>query len=1153
MSSEGNVGGRLTLDMLPPSHVALKKTSGGTNIQHQQKSKSVVNISTSPMRSGDTLLMSPTVGQKQQQLHHKKIPHHISAMVSPPPRLPPPHSAPLDYSDDNINNKNDVLDIRPLDKERAAKARGLARAAAAGAKASLSPTHKRHQTAFDAFSDALDDALATSDRREHDRGDEGTSNNQTSDTNNKTVSRIDASWWDMSVHLRKLPLVHETYRLVDRLAALRCYADDIAQGTLPPGVSPNDLYISDPKLVKNTIALVSFDCIGSVVQQLAPGMDSAFIWIREAILQNIFYLPCSTLTGSDAVSPSGVDTEGANVLTLAQTLQLVSDFEDVFVRSGVGPHHQQPEQPALGGAPRPYKDAFRLDELVAQTYGKLTTQYSRCHAAMEETARAIERENDAHTRMATHLQASEWYIKNNQRTLKKLAFRGWRAVIVQRRRDAVVAAEKRTLHGQIKELQDHIDTLHSKHKIASEGQEQRIRMLKVDVDGSRAIDHVHQLEISKLRREINDERKSYHSRETTYRDLQTKLDREVANGKRLCLVLSQLRTERAENSFEIANRARVSHLTTREPDAELLLSWVNSMIAFMPESTACCLTDLYDSETAFKAYVLLLHALSPGHIPHGLVQQTLMKPHDEQIEFLSSTLEMLNVPLPQTVEMLDEDGDVEAHILFLSHVFYRFCGCGPVSTPFVGPLECDEVAWKTVIPTLGQRGVTLDIDALEVDMHTTKDANARWKRLGVNMQKSSLNAVVNVMKDQDSMLVPLTSEEKKEFDDFTVLDTERVSNMFVAHGAVADDQPLLDGEEDVAQQIDEVQRGLKRYFRKLRRVYMHYSQAAAKLAAAEQQQQQQQPVLSPSGSSILSPKKSAKNVMPPAAATAASLKRSSSVKGGAGGALASLGSTLSVSTTIAGTSEPSYLTQDDFWRMLCDMRVVTSGASLSATGSSTLDRKTVATIFADVQRGGAGDILMEPSEFVEALLRVAAALPNASSDMLPLRFHTLLDKNLFPYVMPLISMHNNSRNGCASNNYNGASAGLDEFKMTCVYIPTVQSIFTEFKPQLKKIFNFYASRENSGSQVEMEEREWVKLCQDCRLVGEQSNMQSLTLVFQTIQQQGMSMGLLYFEFLEALAVVAMQRTPSPLQTAAVKVRGFVEQNVVGNLTKKLRL
>eukprot|EP00759_Apiculatamorpha_spiralis_P026129 PhF_6_TR29267/c0_g1_i1/m.42869 len=775
---------------------------------------------------------------------------------------------------------------------------------------------------------------------------------------------------DVSTHLRKIPMKREGTQLVQNIDRIR--------GSVIDGDDEADR-------VENEVAAacVALEWLCQMVHEIAPSLQDHIAWMKRTLYDAIY-----------TQEPSWDPTD-----THPSTVQCVNTTDPFIIRE------------------------------LFQPYRKACSRRETESKALRQERDALSLKEKSEVRMVQHVQASNWYVVQNQRSLKRLAFRGWRGVIFQRRKDVAANLHYEELEKKYTKCLDTIDHLNVRLTQVDDNAKQRLRLMQYDVEGGRASNEVHQTEITRLKRDLTEEKRSHHSlKEGPLREMQHRVDRELAANRKLCQLVNQLRLERAESAFEVANRQRISHVFDDVlDDDELLVLWANELIQPLVAGPVNQIVDIFQGLTNLNAYVLMIHAMSPGTYPYAVVSQVITQTPQEKLDFLHNAIETLCIVMPLSVGVLIEQ-HVQDHIIFLSHLFYRFAGCTTITVPFVGPTEEDMSYWTTaVIPGLGNRMPASDVDGIEHELHTTKEVNSKWKKYGTKLQRSAVQTVVTVLKDKDAMIGPLNAEEKKLLPQFSTLESARLNGM-------------LNEEE-----LEVIQQDCKKYFRKLKKIYMLYCR-----------------------------------------------------KGGV-------------------------LSGDDFWKLTNDTKIV----------DKTFDRKAVSGIFLDVQRGGVGDVAMEPNEFIEALVRIA--MKKFGSGQSPSqRFHMLLEKHIFLSNSPI-------------------TTGFDELKQVFYAQPT-QDVVNDFKPQLKKIFLFYACHDvTSGSQTEMEDKEFTKMCTDCKFQDNQLSFATLGSLFQTVQQQGTSSGLLFYEFIEVLAMVSVMKSPTPLLSFHQKFRSFLEMNVCGPLTKKLRL
>jgi len=687
-------------------------------------------------------------------------------------------------------------------------------------------------------------------------------------------------------------------------------------------------------------------------------------------------------------------------------------------------------------------DPFLLQEIL-DPYLKTRNLSAVAEGAVTSLHEAVELRHAAGKREHQRTKAANMFVAKSHRTYVRIFFRAWRALIKQRRADNAAQIQYQSLLALNQRANARVDQLQVRLAQQEKSSSSIIKLLQNDVDGGKTLLDVKTTQIVRLKKDLEDEKRTHFGfKDGPVRELQQKLDREMINNKRLCSTILQLRKDRSDSNFENTNRARLLHVLDKVEDEEFLMLWVNELIVKLPDGPANLLEDMFASKN-LNAYLLALHAMSPGSFPYDKVQKAIASTTDgaTKVDYLSWGIGVFGLTTQCTVNLSSllglptgnsDNSNKDDHMLFLSQLFYRFAGCCVNVVPFIGPQEEDIETWAAFMPNVnvGTSASPSDADALEGDL-AFKDSNAKWFNAGVNQQKKTTQTVVTMLKDKDAKVGPLTADEKKTVSGFSTLDFSR-----------------FDEEIWTEDDLDQIQQEAKKYFRRLRKIFDFY-----------------------------------------------------------------------------GKGKPT-LQQDDFWRMSVDLKIL----------DKTFDRKQISQVFKEVQTGGEGDTTMEPSEFLEALVRIShkkikECVPSAQ------KFHFILEKYIF-----------------ANEKKASLPSGFDEFKKI-FYTPSVQEVVTDFKNQLKKIFTFYAASGfvGEGSQVEMEEKEFMKLCLDCKIQGDQTSLMVLSNLFQMENQQGNSSGLLYFEFVELISMVCIYRTPSPMQPLCQKLKLFIDLFLVAPLTKKLRL
>ena len=110
--------------------------------------------------------------------------------------------------------------------------------------------------------------------------------------------------------------------------------------------------------------------------------------------------------------------------------------------------------------------------------------------------------------MSQHVEASDWYVRHNQRAFVRLAFRGWRVVISHRRAEMAALIRYQEATAMCHRADEKISSLTLRLSKADNTSKSRIKLLQNDLDGSHTLNEVYVMEITRLRKELGELKKS---------------------------------------------------------------------------------------------------------------------------------------------------------------------------------------------------------------------------------------------------------------------------------------------------------------------------------------------------------------------------------------------------------------------------------------------------------------------------------------------------------------------------------------------------------------------------------------------------------------------------------------------------------------------
>eukprot|EP01062_Namystynia_karyoxenos_P037559 TRINITY_DN27333_c0_g1_i2.p1 TRINITY_DN27333_c0_g1~~TRINITY_DN27333_c0_g1_i2.p1 ORF type:complete len:1223 (+),score=404.59 TRINITY_DN27333_c0_g1_i2:93-3761(+) len=264
-------------------------------------------------------------------------------------------------------------------------------------------------------------------------------------------------------------------------------------------------------------------------------------------------------------------------------------------------------------------------------------------------------------------------------------------------------------------------------------------------------------------------------------------------------------------------------------EAAVLEGWLRSVLEQSPfRDSMQQLIRLDEGQKSLDLFFAVLAQLSPGHADEELVQSAVevVDPHDKALRLLELLHTMgIDTPLKAAnlagVSSEDADRINEAHQLLASFIFSRFCVTEPEERPVTWAAELDKEEFKRPSQQIISDAVLTAPEWRARLVDTTQRAS-EWRLAGQRVAAWALGRWLRTyaskeQQEEAAYRENLSALEEKDFDAFTTVDPDRYKEMVRENDEEEPDQA------QVEQDVVEVQKFLKKNFRRMRRAYYHFT------------------------------------------------------------------------------------------------------------------------------------------------------------------------------------------------------------------------------------------------------------------------------------------------------------------------------------------
>lgn len=181
--------------------------------------------------------------------------------------------------------------------------------------------------------------------------------------------------------------------------------------------------------------------------------------------------------------------------------------------------------------------------------------------------------------------------------------------------------------------------------------------------------------------------------------------------------------------------------------------------------------------------------------------------------------------------------------------------------------------------------------------------------------------------------------------------------------------------------------------------------------------------------------------------------------------------------------------------------------------------------------GNVGDVdkLLDPGEFVEALVRMSHQRAPEGAGTLTNKFDAMMREQVLQYA-------------CQSNS--------DEFRATLA-ARDVREIYTRYRPALRAIFTHFAAADNKGGREKLNSislDEFLMMFNKADLTSIVSVVHARR-IFGSSQVDDDVSEMIYQEFMEAVAALAQHADPNPYVPLSTRLDAFIRVTLIPNLLK----
>eukprot|EP01006_Ploeotia_vitrea_P028133 TRINITY_DN60868_c0_g1_i2.p1 TRINITY_DN60868_c0_g1~~TRINITY_DN60868_c0_g1_i2.p1 ORF type:complete len:850 (-),score=96.67 TRINITY_DN60868_c0_g1_i2:1353-3902(-) len=224
----------------------------------------------------------------------------------------------------------------------------------------------------------------------------------------------------------------------------------------------------------------------------------------------------------------------------------------------------------------------------------------------------------------------------------------------------------------------------------------------------------------------------------------------------------------------------------------------------------------------------------------------------------------------------------------------------------------------------------------------------------------------------------------------------------------------------------------------------------------------------------------------------------------------------------------------EFWRFASDAKVVDKKA---------LNRAGLRRIFFDVNSktdkgedpafnpyiGYDTDSTLTPTEWAEALIRIANIRYKDNFPDLPHRMNHLIENNIIPNCLQVV---------------------IDEFKQQ-VFSPRVQQALKNYRKYLVDVFKAYAKSDVRDVSPEMNFNEFKRMLDDSAMIDEVFTHYAAQHIFIKIQDDDdLSLTMMFHEFQQAVVAIAAFKNPAPYLPLHQRLQSFLEVSMLPPLAHK---